>query len=219
MATDRLKIYNGALLICGDRDLASLSENAESRRLLDLVWNDGGVKHCLEQAQWHFAMRSSRFDYETSITPEFGFARAFTKPPDWVNTSGVWGDASMHSPLLDYADEAGYWFANQDELYVKYVSNHASYGGDFSKWPESFTLYVKTYFASRVARKLPGGKDRVDDLCKKNGELDKALLNAKNRAAMALPATFPSRGTWVAARHAGAGRLRRDGGSTSQLIG
>ena len=41
---------------------------------------------------------------------------------------------------------------------------------------------------------------------------------AKNKAAMVLPATFPSRGTWSAARHRGQG-YRRDGGSTTRLIG
>jgi hypothetical protein len=57
-----------------------LSENREARFLLDLVWNDGGVRYCLEQAQWHFAMRSSRFDYDPAVVPDWGFNRAFTKP-------------------------------------------------------------------------------------------------------------------------------------------
>jgi hypothetical protein len=107
VATDRLKIYNGALLLCGERQLATLSENREPRFLLDLVWNDGGVRYCLEQAQWHFAMRSSRFDYDPSIVPEWGFNRAFTKPDDWVSTSGVFQDEFMKTPLTDYADEQG----------------------------------------------------------------------------------------------------------------
>ena len=220
MSTTRLKIYNGALLLCGEQQLASLSENREPRHLLDLVWNDDGVRFCLEQAQWHFAMRASRLDYEPSIAPDWGFQRAFTKPTDWVETSGVWQDEFMRAPLLDYADEVMYWFCDLDEIFVKYVSDDVTYGMDFAKWPETFTEYVKTFFASKIIRKLPGGADKVDDIVHpKTGALARALSIAKNRAAMVLPATFPTRGTWTAARHAGASRLRNDGGNPNQLIG
>jgi hypothetical protein len=219
VATDRLKLYNGALLICGDRQLASLSENLEPRHLLDLVWNDGGVRYCLEQAQWHFAMRSTRLDFNPSIAPEWGYQRAFDKPTDWIITSGVFEDEYMQSPLTQYADEVMFLFADRDELFVKFVSDAVTFGMDFAKWPASFTDYVKAYFASRIIRKLPGGADKIDDICNsKTGVLAKALLIAKNKSAMTQPATFPERGTWVAARHRGAGG-NRDGGNTSQLIG
>jgi hypothetical protein len=75
-ATDRLKIYNGALLLCGEKELASLSENREPRFLLDLVWNDNGVRFCLEQAQWHFAMRSSQLRLRPGVAPDWGYSRA-----------------------------------------------------------------------------------------------------------------------------------------------
>lgn len=44
----KLTVYNGALLVLGERKLASLSESTPSRRKLDTVWDDDGVKHCLE---------------------------------------------------------------------------------------------------------------------------------------------------------------------------
>ena len=37
----RLQLYNSALLLLGERNLASLSENREPRRLLDHVWDTG----------------------------------------------------------------------------------------------------------------------------------------------------------------------------------
>jgi len=219
MSTDRLKLYNGALLICGDLALASLSENREPRFLLDLVWNDGGVRYCLEQAQWHFAMRSSRLDFNPSITPDWGFQRVFDKPTDWVATSGVFEDERMCSPLLLYADEVGFWFCDRDQIFVRYVSDDASFGGDLARWPASFTDYVKAYFAHRIIRKLPGGADKIDDIDHpKTGVLARNLLIAKNKAAMAQPATFPARGTWAQARHRGRGGWQ-DGGNQNQLIG
>lgn len=222
--TDRLRLYNGALLLAGDRQLSSLSENREPRHLLDLVWNDGGVAYCLEQAQWHFAMRAARFDYNPSVQPDFGFQRAFDKPTDWVNTSGVFQDEYMTTPLTQYADEISYWFAERDEIFVKYVSNDTTYGMDLSRWPATFVDYVKAYFASRIVHKLPGGADRIQFLMgppghPNRGWLHQTLLIAKNKAAMALPATFPTRGTWAAARFRGSNRTRWDGGNLSQLIG
>ena len=177
------------------------------------------MRYCLEQAQWHFAMRSSRLDYNPSIQPDWGYQRVFDKPTDWVNTSGVFQDERLQTPLTSYADEVAYWFSDLDQIFVKYVSDAATYGADLSRWPASFTDYVKAYFASRIVRKLPGGADKVEDICHpKTGVMAKALLIAKNKAAMTQPATFPTRGTWAAARHRGTG-TRRDGGNPSSLIG
>ncbi len=225
MATDRLKIYNGALLLLGETRLASLSENREPRYLLDLVWNDGGVRYCLEQAQWHFAMRATELDYNPSVEPSWGFQRAFDKPTDWVATSGVFEDEFMETPLTQYADEVSYWFADRDIIYVKYVSDGVNYGNNLAAWPATFTEYVKAYFASKIVGKLPNSATRAkmllgEDLSGlKTGYLRAALLTAKNKAAMTKPATFPSRGTWVAARQAGFKRTYRDGGNTNSLIG
>ena len=58
----KLILYNDALLLAGERSLANLSEDTEPRRLLDQVWNNGGVNLCLEEAQWEFAMRTVRVD-------------------------------------------------------------------------------------------------------------------------------------------------------------
>ena len=96
MATTKLLIYNDALMICGERKLASLTEDREPRHLLDHVWDNNGVDACLEQAQWHFAMKTVRLDYDPSVTPEFGYNRAFEKPSDWIITSP---EASIQSIL------------------------------------------------------------------------------------------------------------------------
>ena len=106
---------------------------------------------------------------------------------------------------------------------MKYVSDDSSYGMDLAKWPATFTEYVKAYFAGKIVHKLPGGRDRIEALLGPPGREDRGLVNrtlmiAKNKSAMTQPATFPSRGTWAAARHRGLTR-GRDGGSTNQLIG
>lgn len=227
MATDRLKLYNGACLLLGELGLnttTGLTENREIRSLLDAVWDDGGVRFCLEQGQWHFAMRTSRFDYDSSVTTQFGFTRAFAKPPDWVSTSGMFSEDHLQNPLLQYADEAGYWYADVDEIYVRYISDDSAYGTNYANWPASFADYVKAYFAGRIVHRIPSASGKIEFLLGPTGRPDRGWVNhclniAKNKAAMALPTTFPSRGTWAAARHRSSHPGRRDGGNINSLIG
>ena len=221
MATTRLKLYNGALLLCAERSIATLTDAVESRRLLDEVWNDGGVRFCLEQGQWKFAMCGAKFSYNTAIVPAWGYSRAFAKPTDWCVTSAVCSDEYFQVPLTQYRDEAGYWYADQDEIYVDYVSDAATYGGDLAKWPASFTEYVKAYFASRIVTKLSGDEKRREAILHpRTGILAQNLLIAKNRDAMSDPSKFPPTGSWAKARMGGRYRGRfGDGGSSGSLIG
>lgn len=214
--TTRLQLYNAALTICEAREIANLTVNEEGRHLLDSAWNNGAVDYCLEQGQWKFAMRASRLDYEPSIEPEWGYSRAFTKPDDWIATSAVSLDEYFNTPLTQYADEKGFWFCDNDELYVRYVSNDSAYGNDLARWPQTFADFVAAHLARKIVRKIPGGKDRFDSV--KDEEKD-ALRKAKNKDAMAGPTTFPARGSWAMAR-AGRSFGRRDGGGrTGNLIG
>lgn len=213
MAT-QLSLYNDALLLCGERFLSSLTEEREPRRLLDQVWSNGGIDACLEMGQWNFAMRTVMIDYDPSIEPDFGYNRAFQKPDDWILTSALCSDEFFTSPNIRHVDEAGYWYADIDALYVRYVSNDTDYGMDLNKWPESFREFVAAHFANKIIYKLASSqddRDRIAKLCKE------ALKTAKSRAAMAEPTSFPARGAWVSARNRYPNR--RDGGNTGSLIG
>lgn len=222
---DRLGIYNGALLLCKTRSIASLTVNEEGRRLLDQVWADGGVRYCLERGQWRFAMRDQQIYHDPSIDPAWGYRYAFAKPDDWLVTSAVCQDEFFRIPLLQYTDQASWWFAAIDPIYVRFVSSHADYGGNLAKWPATFTQYVEAYFASCIVGKIAsddstrtfllGAPGRVEQ-----GELHKRLVTAKNRDSMDEPTKYPAQGTWSRARQ----RWRRggpmgDGGNPGSLIG
>ena len=212
---DQLSIYNGALLVCGERFLSSLSEDREPRRLLDQVWSSNLKRTMLEQGQWTFAMRTVQFDYDPSITPDFGYARAFAKPDDWVLTSGVCADEYFRSPLTRYFDEANYWYSDLDTIYVRYVSDDVDYGGDLSRWPESFREFVEAHMASKIILKLSNSeseRERVEKL------REKLLKQAKSITAMASPTSFPAQGSWSRARNRFPNR-RDGGGTTGSLIG
>jgi hypothetical protein len=212
---DQLSIYNGALLIIGERFLASLTEEREPRRLLDFVWSDNGVKECLEAGQWNFAMRSSQIDYDPAVDPDFGYNRAFSKPDDWVLTSSVCADEFFRSPLTRYVDEAGYWYSDLDTIFVRYVSSSVSYGMNLGLWPEAFTKYVQSYFASRIILRMSNSDTEHARVMKHK---ERALLEARNRSAMTGPTVFPARGNWSLSRNRFPNR--RDGGGTQgNLIG
>ena len=224
MAFDRLALYNAALLLAGERFLATLAEDREPRRLLDAVWNTNGVNYCLEQAQWWFAMRTVMIDEDPAITPTFGYRKAFTKPTDYISTSAVCSDEYFQVPLTRYAFEPGEWYADITPIYVKYVSNDAAYGGDIANWPATFCDYVAAYFASRIISKLAG--DKSSQLAAlfgppgnpRSGILHMTLHAAKNKAAMTQPTQFPAQGNWSRARQGRRGGSR-DGGNHGNLIG
>jgi len=203
MTVSRLSFYNNALLLVGERALSSLTENREPRRLLDQVWDTGGVKKCLEMGQWKFAMRTSMRDYDPSVSPTFGYSRAFDKPTDWVITSAVCSDAYFRSPLLHYVDEAGYWYADLDTIYVRYVSSDDQYGLNLGRWPGSFEDFAASFFALRIAQKLSSSNDEIKKLMALHGELKKIALN---KDAMADPSKILPPGAWSRARLRNTGR-------------
>lgn len=214
--TDRLSLYNSALLLLGERFLASLTEEREPRRLLDQAWNSGAVNACLEVGQWYFAMRTIQIDYDPGIEPSFGYRRGFVKPTDWLETCAVCSDEFFRVPLTRYVDEAGFWYSELDTIYVRFVSNDAGYGNNLALWPESFRLYVAAYLAEKIAAKLTNSEEKFA-LIKK--EKKDQLKEAKNRNLMAGPTTFPAQGSWSRARMRWRNNLDGGNDSSGNLIG
>ena len=212
---NKLLIYNGALLFIGARRLSTLTDSIESRRLLDDVWDRNGVNTVLEHGQWNFAMRSSKFEYSPSVTPAFGYSRAFEKPSDFVRVCAVCSDEFFTTPLLRYTDEAGFWFSDLDEIYVKYVSDDGSYGTDYSLWPPSFIRYLEAWFGCQIIWKLTQSKSKEKE---KKDECKTLKIEAKSQDAFNDPTRFTPPGRFRVARTSGYGR-RHDGGYRGRLIG
>jgi len=214
-AVNKLNIYNGALLFIGERKLDALTDNVESRRLLDGVWDRDGINTVLEHGQWNFATRSAKFEYSPSVTPSFGYSHAFEKPSDFIRVTAVCSDEYYTAPLLRYTDEAGFWFSDLDEIYIKYVSNDGSYGTDYSLWPSSFKRYVESWFGVEIIWKLTQSKSG-EELAKKKS--DKLLTEAGSKNAFNSPTRFLPPGRFRLARGGGYGS-GYDGGSRGRLIG
>lgn len=216
MAT-QLAIYNDALRHCGERTLASLVENREPRRLLDSIWNGGDghdfIKYCLEQGYWKFASRTSKLTADPGIAPSFGFQNGFEKPTDWVRLAEISTDEYFSSNLLQYTDETGYLFADDEEIYVRYISDDTAYGRDLTLWPMSFTYYVGAQLGSMACLRLTQDSDKETKLFKL---ADLKLTQARSNDALAGPTKFMPTGTWVNSRRGGSGS---DRGNRGRLIG
>lgn len=206
MAT-KLSIYNGALRLLGERK-TTLTEQREPRRVLDDVWDDGGVRKCLQMGQWNHAIRSTQMDYDSGIAPPFGRNRVFGKPDDFVRTVGVCSDGYFRCPLVNYQDNNSYWICELDTIYVRYVSDDVDYGFDFSKWPPNFTSFVEGWFALQIKPRLTGNKSEWTAR-----DVETLLRKAKATDAMEEPPGLQPTGLWVRSRRGNYGRDRTPGGT------
>ena len=204
----KLEIYNMALGHLGERKISSLSEAREPRRVLDDFY-DAVVAGCLEEGFWNWAMRTVEHASSDSYEPSFGLTYAFEKPTDWVRTYLISTSERMDPPLLEYVDEGGLWYADNDPLYIKYVSNGTSYGLDLSLWSQRFADYVAANLAVKACKRVTGSLD--ENLFKIE---DKARRKAKSKDAMDEPPGFAPTGTWVRSRGASADRRRWNGQTT-----
>lgn len=205
MAT-RLGVYNEALRLLGSRQLANLSENREPRRLLDAAWDSNAHDTWLEQADWNFALKSTKIGADASFTSVWGYSKAFNHPEDMVRPSGIYSDEFMQVPIRDYLDEGKFWFADGfDSIYVQYVSRDAAKGGDLGLWPATFAKYVAAVLAVEVA---PNLKNDVDGAALRK-IMEQREKDAKSKDGLRQPSKQLPTGTWKNSRLAGS---RRDGG-------
>lgn len=211
----KLSIYNGALAVLGERKLTSETENREPRHKLDSVWDNDFIDRVLKMGQWKFAKRTIELDAAPAITPAFGYQYGFEKPTDHQRTIAVCQDDRFNVPLTRYENEANYWFADLETIYVQYVSNDTQWGGDFSLWPANFTEMAEHYLAMKVAPRITGVKMSPEKLLRLWKHW---LAEAKATDAMESPAKFAPEGGWARSRQGFRGG-RGDRGRRSQLIG
>lgn len=157
---DKLTIYRGALRLIGHgAGLSSLTEVSQARLELDNAW-DSSVSLLLTKGLWNFAMRSVELSKDDDLTPQFGHTYAFSKPDDWVRTAAVSDTGNFYDgEFEEYDDEGDYWFASVNPLYVKYVSDDASYGLNIAAWRQRFAKALEAHLAFETAMAL--GKDRA----------------------------------------------------------
>jgi hypothetical protein len=197
MAASQLSLYNGALRIIKNRRLSTITDDVEERYLLDDVYEEA-LGWCLEQGLWNFALRAVLLEASTDVVPEFGWVYAFEKPSDFVRLNAIGGNEYMDPTLEQYVDEGGYWLADVNPLYVSFISNNSSYGGDTSKWPRTYELFVQHELAWRVAPHLTAMP--TEQLGQLQDLRDRAMKDARSKDALNQPAMRPPPGRLVQSR-------------------
>ena len=166
---------------------------------------------------WNFATRTVKIEFASAIDPDFGLQRAFTKPSDWVRTTQAASDEFFYNPLVDheFKDEQGYWFANIDSIYVRYVSDDSSYGKDLSLWPQSFVLFFEGFMGWSIAPRL---KADIADRDKLEERMLNRLKSSRSKDAVNEGIKFMPATGWSKAR-SGRRSGRRDLGRRDSLTG
>lgn len=209
--TTKIKIYNDALGFIGTQRLHSttgLSENVSSRYELDDKY-DNALAYMLEQASWKFALRTSELSPDADITTTFGPLYPFSIPEDYVRLAGIstTGDFVPGSEP-DYREENGYWYSDCSLIYVRYVSNGATYGLDLGAYPQHYQEALAAWLAYKTV--LPISKDRGDrnDILAQH---NRALNISKRLHAISDPVLLKPPGSWTMARGGMRGPTFRNG--------
>jgi len=210
VAATKLGVINDSLRLLrnGKLSASELAGNTrEPARLANDIWDNDFVRGCLEDGCWRFALRACQILYEPGIDPQFngqGLQYAYQKADDWIRTIGVFVDAHMQCPHDCYYDEAGFLFSDLDTLYVRYISDDVSFGGNLAIWPRSFQDYASAKLASRMAGPL------TDDGRSMMGLAAQVLSDARGKDVVNEPTRTMPAGSWVRAR-AGASDYNRFG--------
>lgn len=197
--TDKLSVFNLALLHLRERRLASLTEQREPRRVLDDIF-DQVQGECLAEGLWNFMLRAIEIDSSSTVSTQFGWKYAFKIPDDWIRTVLISTTETFNPPLLDYAEETGYWYADWTPIFVKYVSSDPLYGQNLGRWTANFTAYVALKLAEYGCGRITGsetllnGPDGIVRRCYK------AKIKAKSNDAMNQPPGQMPTGTWARSR-------------------
>ena len=179
MAT-QLDLYNDALLLLGQRRLASLTEDREPRYRLDGAYNREAIRYCLELVQPQFASKTALLNSPTAGTT---FSYTHTLPDDYVSVVGVFSDARLDQDIHRYVIEGLTLQADYQTAYLRYTSDAYS----MDAWDASFVRVVGAYLAVETATRL--STEDYDRLALKFNERIEA---AKAIAAKNAPSARPS---------------------------
>jgi hypothetical protein len=151
----QLDLYNGALLLLGQRQLASLTEDREPRYRLDGAYNREAIKFCVELVKPNFASK-----VVTLNSPGAGntFDFVHTLPADYTSTIAVFSDPKLDQPVNRYLIEGRTILTDYQTIYLRYI-----YGSPpISIWDASFSRVMEGYLALQTCTRLaPKEYDKV----------------------------------------------------------
>jgi hypothetical protein len=157
MATTQLSLYNEALLLVGERELTSLTDDVEARYRLDTAYANG-VDYCLELVNPVFARKTVKLT-TFSTSSVHAFDNVFTLPSDYISMVRAYSDEKLDQPISRYIIEGSTLACNYSSLFLRYISN----GYALTSWDKSFERVVVAYLASEIAPRIaPDEMERIE---------------------------------------------------------
>ncbi|AWV18818.1 hypothetical protein A3862_27450 [Methylobacterium sp. XJLW] len=202
----QIAVLNDALAYLGRPRMAALTDAGPVMRAMIEAWPHA-VRWALEQGPWTFAIRAIMIGPFGDNVPTFGYANAFKKPDDWLQTVLVSEFDDFRAGSTTFADETGWWFADAPGLFVQYLSLGPNYGMNLQRWSPSFVDLVALRIAERIAPQIGAG-GLVAGLMALRAD---AMKRLRATDALNTPPRFAPNGSWVAARRGGNRAGRRWG--------
>jgi hypothetical protein len=157
MATE-VSICSNALLMLGDKPIASFDDVADRARIAANLWPD--IRDdVLRSKIWLCAKKRVQLAPDATA-PVFGYGSRFLKPADWLRTVQVGIDYS-NTP---YADEDGYILCDTNPLPLVYVYRNTNPAKWDSMLVRVMTLACAAQFAYPITRSPSVEKNRFDQL-------------------------------------------------------
>lgn len=195
MALDKLGIYNDALLLIGQRSLATISEAREPRYLLDSAFDLGAVDYCLEIVKPVFSKLTTKLT-SSVVSSNHDLDNVFTLPSDWVSTIEVYSDSRLDQPIERYINEDRTIACEYSTIYVRYVSN--TNGTVYSKWSPAFARVVTAYLAREIALRLsPDDLNALDAAFTDKVEAAINVEGSKEPQSRSKPSTTTLSASWL----------------------
>lgn len=207
MAT-KLGIFRSVHLLVKQNPVGmTVSDDDQMVNTINLAY-DAAIAHLLEQGLWNFATRTVQAEASDDISSQFGFNFVFEKPADYAGRLvALSANEYFRPPLQHYHEDGGlegYFFADNDPLYIRYISNSSDYGLNLGAWPASFTRAVEYEIAYRVAPHITNMSAAEKEELRK--EKVRALRDARSKDALNQAPERPPVGRLVQSRRGGMGR-------------
>ena len=152
------QLYNKALEVMKLPPLISDDDESERRVAIDYALDNGAIETVLELINWNYTVKSVKLDADTGLDPEWGFDYVFAAPSDMTRLYSISPDERFLVPLENWWREGPYFYADTNEIYLKYLSTDANDKPD--EWPR----YLYNLVAAEIARAccwLPGVNEQT----------------------------------------------------------
>lgn len=195
---DKLTIWNKALRLIGEGRLTVLTEEIESRYVLDDAWPTIALDG-LARGDWNFAMKTVELTASTTTTVIPGYDFAFDHPSDWIRTIAFnfvadFTNVFFFDTELDVVEEQGSWFTNSENFFVRYITSDLAADNRLTEYPPTYVEFISALLARDICERLTQGTSKIEYLDKL---IDVRLRKAKSNDARNLKSKPVRPGKWI----------------------